>query len=496
LRSKISIVVASLEPGINLTLPRSMIDQRKSCVRLGGSVDRRIIDDLERIVDKAHVVTNRDQMQNYLIDETPAPVRPEPAIDLVLVRPANAQQVSAVLQLANKHGIPVFPRGGGTGLVAGAIPTQNGIVLSMERMNRVEIDKKNMMAVAEAGVTFGRLLEAANEFALFFPPHPGDENAQLGGLVATNAGGSRAVRYGVMRNHVRGLEVVLPTGEILSLGGRLHKNNVGYAFMHLMTGSEGTLAVITKVILQLYPRSEATATIILPYDNRHDAISSVPKILQDASTPLAIEFVERDLMEMTAKHLGENWPVNIGNCFLIVIVAEPSRDQALSESAKIAEICRQNGALEPFYAESKRDQDRILRIRSNIFSALKSETVDILDVAVPISELARVIDSITEIATRENILLPVFGHAGDGNLHVHIMKRRSGMPGYAEALRDEIYRIAIEAGGVITGEHGIGKIRTEKLQASLTDKEIQLMKSIKRVFDPKNLLNPGTKTPL
>ena len=238
MRSKeVSVVAARLELGISITLSRGMIHPRKSCVKLGNNVDKRVVDDLESVVDRAHVVTNRDQMQNYLIDETPASVRPEPATDLVLVRPAGAEQVSAVLQLANKHGIPVFPRGGGTGLVAGAIPTRNGIVLSMERMNRVEIDKKNMMAVAEAGVTFGRLLEAANEFALFFPPHPGDENAQLGGLVATNAGGSRAVKYGVMRNHVRGLEVVLPTGEILSLGGRLHKNNVGYAFMHLITKS-------------------------------------------------------------------------------------------------------------------------------------------------------------------------------------------------------------------------------------------------------------------
>jgi len=473
-----------------------MIHPRKSCVKLGNNVDKRVVDDLESVVGRAAVVTNRDQMQNYLTDETPASVRPEPATDLVLVRPTSTEQVSAVLQLANKHGIPVFPRGGGTGLVAGAVPTRNGIILSMERMNGIEIDKKNMMVVAGAGVTLGRLLESASESNLFFPPHPGDENAQLGGLVATNAGGSRAVRCGVMRNHVRALEVVLPTGEILSLGGRLHKNNVGYAFMHLITGSEGTLAVVTKVVLQLYPRSEATATIILPYDNRHNAVSSVPRILQDASTPLAIELVERDLMEVTAKHLGENWPVKLGNCYLIVIVAEPSRDLVLSESAKIAEICRQDGALEPFYAESKRDQDRILRIRSNIFSALKSETADILDVSVPISEMAKVIDSITEIARRESILLPVFGHAGDGNLHVHMMKRENEMPGYTEALRDEVYQIAIQAGGVITGEHGIGKIRTGKLQGSLTDKEIQLMKSIKRVFDPNNLLNPGTKAPL
>lgn len=456
-------------------------------------MDKFVVESLESIVEKAHVVTNREQMQNYLADETAEAVRPKPADDLVLVRPADAQQVSAVLQLANRQSTAVFPRGGGTGLAGGAIPTRNGIILSMERMNRIEIDKNNMMAIAEAGVTFKRFLDAAAEADLFFPPHPGDENAQLGGLVATNAGGSRAVRYGVIRNQVKGIEVVLPTGEILNLGGRLHKNNVGYDLMQLIIGSEGTLAVMTKVTMRLYPKFGATGTIILPYKSRHDAISSVPKILQGVGIPLAIEYVERDLLEKTARHLGENWPVNAGNCYLIVIVAESSRDEVLSESTKIAEICRQNGALEPFFAESKRDQDSVLRIRSNMYFALKSETVDILDIAVPVSELESVIDSVEEIAARDKILLPVYGHAGDGNLHVHIMKNQSDAPDYASALRNEVYRIAVEAGGVITGEHGVGKIRTDKLQACLAEKEIELMKQLKRLFDPKNVLNPGTK---
>jgi len=456
-------------------------------------VNRLVVESLEEIVGKLQVVANRDQLENYLVDESPEPVRPKPASDLVLVRPANAQQVSAVLRLANERGIPVFPRGGGTGLVGGAVPTRDGIILSMERMNKIEIDKENLMAVAEAGATLERLLNAASEAGLFFPPHPGDENAQLGGLVATNAGGSRAVRHGVMRNHVKGMEVVLPTGEILNLGGRLHKNNVGYDLMQLIAGSEGTLAVITKVIVRLYPKVGATATMILPYNNRHEALSSVPRILREVGAPLAIEYIERDLAERTAKYLGEDWPVSRGNCYLIIIVAEPSRDHALSESIKIHEICRQNGALEPIYAESKRDQDRILRIRSHAYSALKSETIDILDIAVPVSALESVIDSVEEVASRRGFLLPVCGHAGDGNLHINIMRRQVDKLEHVEVLRDEIYRIAMEAGGVITGEHGIGKIRTEKLQASLGTKEIELMKAIKRAFDPRNVLNPGTK---
>ena len=458
-------------------------------------MDKFVIDGLETIVEKDHVMTNRELMQNYLGDETAQPVRPEPANDLVLVRPADTQQISEVLKLANRHGIAVFPRGGGTGLVGGAVPTRDGMILSMERMNRIEIDKDNMMAVAESGVTLEKLLNTASEAGLFFPPHPGDENAQLGGLVATNAGGSRAVRYGVMRNQVKALEIVTPTGEILNLGGRLLKNNVDYDLMQLIIGSEGTLAVITKVTLRLYPKFGATATIILPYNNRDDAMASVQKILHEVGIPLAVEYVGRDLLEMTAKHLGERWPVTVGDCYLIIIVAEASRDQVIPQSVRIREICKENGGLEPFFVESQRDQDRILKIRSSIYLALKSETVDILDIAVPVSELVRVMDALEAIAKRDRLFLPVFGHAADGNLHVHMMRREGDTAEYVEGLRNEIYGVAMDAGGVITGEHGIGKIRTGKLEAYLPKREIELMVAIKRIFDPNNILNPGTKLP-
>jgi len=457
-------------------------------------MDKILIEEFERIVGKPNVVTNIEQMQNYLVDETPPSVRPKPANDLALIRPADTQQVSSVLRLASKSRLAVFPRGGGTGLVGGAVPTRGGIILSMERMTGIEIDEANLLAIADAGVTLGRLAKAAEEAGLSFPPHPGDENAQVGGLVATNAGGSRAVRHGVMRNQVRGMEVVLPTGEVLKLGGRLHKNNVGYDLMQLIIGSEGTLAVITKVILRLYPKPGATMTLIVPYNNRHDALSSVPKILH-SSTPLAVEYVERDLVERTAKRMNANWPVKTGRSHLIVMMSEPNRDQVLSESLKVAEICRENTNYETFVAESKSDQDNILRIRSDIYFALKSETMDLLDITVPTAELEKVMGEIENVATRRAALLEVFGHAADGNLHVHIMKKEGEGAKYVEDLRNEIYEIATRAGGVITGEHGIGKIRTKKLESLMTSKEFELMKSVKRMFDPDGILNPGTKIP-
>jgi glycolate oxidase len=392
--------------------------------------------------------------------------------------------------------LPLYPRGGGTGLVGGAVPTQDGIILSLERMKKIEIDKGNIMVTAEAGVTLGELAKAADEVGLSFPPHPGDENAQVGGLVATNAGGSRAVRHGVMRNQIRAIQVVLATGEVLDLGAKVHKNNVAYDLMQLLIGSEGTLAIITRATLRLYPKFGATVTLILPYDNRRAAFSSVPKILHDAGTPLAVEYVERDLVERTARHLIAHWPVTTGKCYLIVIVAEPNRDQALSESMKIAEICRQDTTYEAFAAESKNDQDNILRIRSGIYSALKPETIDLLDVTVPPAELERVIEAIDDIAKKHGIHLPVYGHAADGNLHVHIMKEQGQDAAVADVVRDSIYEITTKAGGVITGEHGIGKVRTGKLRVYVAEKELELMKSIKNVFDPNGILNPGTKIPV
>ncbi len=461
----------------------------------GDGMDKDVIERLENIVGKSYVVTERELIQNYLTDESADVIRPKPASDLVLVRPANTQEISDILRLAKENNIPVFPRGGGTGLVGGAIPTQNGIILAMERMNRIEIDNENLMAVAEAGVTLETLSKSASEAGLFFPLHPGDETSQVGGLVATNAGGARAIRHGVMRNYVKGMEVVLPTGEILKLGGKLHKNNVGYDFMQFIIGSEGTLAVITKVSLRLLPMFGATATLIFPYNNRNDAIASVPKILGNGRLPLAVEYAERDLMETTAKHLGESWPVKSGNCYLMIIIAESSREQVLSESLKIAETCQQNGSLEPLFVEPRSEQDKILRIRSNIYPVLKSGTADILDVTVPTSELAKLMEAVRKLAEKENVVLPAFGHAADGNVHVHIMKGPTGEMEHVERLRDEIYGIAIQLGGVITGEHGIGKIRTGKLESYLTEKEIELMKNVKRIFDPNNILNPGTKIP-
>ncbi|MGB9894675.1 MAG: FAD-binding oxidoreductase [Thermoproteota archaeon] len=447
---------------------------------------KEVIRELEEIVGRDFVITKKEQMESYLFDETSMPVRPKPSLSCIVVKPENSEQISRILKLANQKRIPVYPRGGGTGLVGGAVPTKDGIIVSLERMKHIEIDKDNLIAVAEAGVTLGELLKAVEESGLSFPPHPGDEGAQVGGLVACNAGGARAVKHGVMRNFVKGIEVVLPTGEILNLGGKLLKDNMGYNLMHLIIGSEGTLGIITKAAIRLCPRAEYTLTLVLPFNSRHEALSAVPVILTKGISPLALEYVERELMEKSAAHLGEKWDIK-GKVFLIAILSG-TQSEVYSEAEKIDQICSERGSLEVYVAERQDEQKAILKIRSNIYTALKEESGDIFDTTVPPSNIGKLADEIDKIAEKYSAYIPVYGHAADGNLHAHVMKK--DMDRY-ERIKSEIYEATVNLGGVITGEHGIGKIRVKELYKFTPRKSIELMKGIKRLFDPNNILNPG-----
>jgi len=448
-------------------------------------------DRLKSIVGQEWVITEREYMESYLRDETPDALRPPAAEEIILVKPSSTEEVSKILKTANEMRIPVFPAGGRTGLVGGCVPTERGIILSLEKMNKIEVDKENLMAIAEAGATLADLIKVADDADLFFPLHPGDEGAQIGGLISTNAGGVRAVKYGVMRNYVKGLEVVLPTGEILNFGGLLIKNNTGYDLMHLIIGSEGTLCVITKAVIKLYPKSKHSVTLILPYDGRAEAIGTVPEILKSGVIPLAIEYVGIKELNKAAEHLGEDWPIHKGNAQLIIILSGSSEDEIYSACESIAEIAEKNNAYEAVIAETREEQESILRIRSNIYTALKSEMIDILDVTVPISRLSDLMNRIDKIAEKYGVYLPVYGHAGDGNLHIHLMKEDGKIPKYIKEIKNEIYSAGIQLGGVITGEHGIGKLRIEEFQMFFSEKGISLMREIKRIFDPNNILNPG-----
>ena len=449
-----------------------------------------LVKELALIVGEDWIALEEEKILGYLYDQTPDPMKPEPSKDVVVVKPKNAKEVSKILLIANKYRVPVFPRGGGTGLAAACMPTMSGIILSLERMNKISIDKDNLMAEAEAGATLGDLIKAADEAGLFFPLHPGDEGAHIGGLIACNAGGVRAIKTGVMRNYVKGIEVVLPTGEILILGGKLVKNNAGYDLMQLIIGSEGTLGVVTKAWIRLQPRPQASATIIIPFDDRRKALEFVPKIFQIGVFPLAIEYVEKELADQTAKILGMSWPCKEGKYHLMLILAESSEEALLLECEKLMDLCEKVGVLEPIIAERREEQANILKIRSEIYSALKNELIDILDTTVPPAKMVDLIESVNKLAKKYETYIPAFGHAGDGNLHLHIMKKEGWSKDDYDRLRDEIYEKTIQLGGTITGEHGIGYVRRECFKKFVDRKALELMKEIKRAFDPNNILNP------
>jgi glycolate oxidase len=450
---------------------------------------------LQDIVGADYVITDRAHMQSYLCDETVLTVRPKPADNVVVVKPADSREISEILKLANQEKTPVFIRGGGTGLCGGAIPTKDGLLISMERLNKVvEMDVDNLMITVEAGVTLADILKAADSAGLFFPPHPGDEGAQAGGMVALNAGGTRAVKYGVTRSYVKGLEAVLPTGEIVNFGGKLIKNNQGFDLLQLMINSTGLLGVITKITFRLYPKPEASATLVVSFNNRYDAINTVPKILRSGTTPLAIEFFERDIVMQVSKKIGVNWPVEKGTAYLMIILTGTTEDDMFAQAEKIAQICEENKSVDVQVADKAQMQADILKLRSEFFSIFKDRTADALDITVPPANIGKLLEKVDEVAKKYNTTIPTYGHAGDGNLHAHVLKEIEER-GQLKQVKREIYQETLNLGGVLTGEHGIGQIRNKDLDLVPDKKQWELMWGIKKTFDPNNILSPGVGLP-
>ena len=454
-----------------------------------------VLAELRNIVGEDWVVADLNLIESYLVDVTALAVRPIPSSDVVVVKPANPEEISRVLRLANEKLIPVIPRGGGTGCVGAVIPTIGGIVLSLERLDRIiEVDTDNLMVVAEAGATLEKLLKAVEAVDLSFPPHPGDEGAQLGGLVVMNAGGTRAVKYGVVRQYVKGLEVVLPTGEIVQMGGKLLKNNTGLDLMHLMIDSEGVLGIVTKVTFRLYPKFAGTATLIISFDDRHAAIRAVPKILQTGVIPLALEYVERDVIEISANHLGKHWPAAKGNAHLIAIISGSNDDDVYQQAGDVLKVCEGLGAVDTVMAETREEQADILKMRSELYSVLKPTVADVLDMAIPPAEIAVFLDMVDDIGKKYGTRIITYGHAGDGNLHPHLPLELYER-GQLKAVKQELYRAAIALGGTITAEHGVGKCRLNEVSLSIDEKSLELMRGLKKLFDPNGILNPGTAIP-
>lgn len=462
-------------------------------------MEEHIVDHLKGIVGEEWVDVEKDRVFQYSLEHTNSSyklVAPEPVEGSVVVKPITTEEIGKIMALANETKVPVIAKGARTALAANAIPQKPSILVSLERMNKIlEVDEENMMITCEAAVTLGDLIQHLSTHpTLHFPLHPGDEGAQVGAMVAMNAGGVRAVRHGVMRDQVRGLEVVLPTGEVVQMGGKegkLQKDNAGYSLIHLLIGSEGTLGIITRATLKLLPRAGFTGTLIIPYTRRRDAFKTVPQILQAGIIPQAIEYVERDQIHRTAEDMGKHWPVQEGEGDLIMILAEAKEDDFYACAEVIDKICTKQGALDILVAEGGEEQRNILEIRSHVLPAIEKDVVDSPDITVPRGQLDPLLEALDALAARYNTRIPVLAHAGDGNLHTFILKENGSIPPYYEELRDAMYRKTLELGGTITGEHGVGQLRLHLLPMQFSQQELRIMWKIKQAFDPNNILNPG-----
>jgi glycolate oxidase len=457
-------------------------------------VNAGVVAALREIVGADNVLTSAEEMEPYSHDEVIG-LRADPE---VVVRVTSTQQVSEILHLAQRERVPVTPRGAGMGLSGGAVPVHGGIVLSLEKMDRIlEIDKENLMVTVEPGVITGDLHRAVEAEGLFYPPDPASlDSCSIGGNIAEDAGGPRAVKYGVTQDYVCGLEAVLPSGEIIFCGGKLVKNVTGYNLVKLLVGSEGTLAVVTKIILRLLPRPKVQVDLLVPYDDLQAAADTVSDIIAHRIVPATIEFMERDSLRAVERLLQRELPFNDAAAFLLIQLDGNSQQAVDVDYEVVGDLCLKHGARDVLVARDQRTRDRLWEARRLIIDALNHESPanHMEDVVVPRAEVPRFLRGVTKIAERRAVRMVSFGHAGDGNVHVNVLKDEISddrWEALAPAVSEEIYQLSLSLGGTLTGEHGIGATRRRYLPMALDEAQINVMRGIKAVFDPNQILNPG-----
>jgi glycolate oxidase len=459
-----------------------------------GQVTSDVVDALRRIVGEDDVITDVDNLEPYSHDETVG-LRAEPD---VVVRVTSAEQIAEIFRLAQRERLPVTPRGAGYGLSGGAVPVHGGVVLSTERMNRIlEIDQENLMVTVEPGLITGELHRAVEAEGFFYPPDPASlDSCTIGGNIAENAGGPRAVKYGVTRHFVCGLEVVLPSGDIITCGGKLVKNVTGYDLVQLLTGSEGTLAIVTKIILRLIPLPKAQIDLLVPYDDFQAAADTVSDIIAHRIVPTTIEFMERDSILAVEKLLQKEVPHDDAAAHLLIQLDGNRWEDVEANLSVVGELCLEHGARDVLVAKDTRNRDRLWEARRAIIDALNhaSPINHMEDVVVPRAAIPALLRGIKEIGNRHAVRIINFGHAGDGNVHVNVLK--DNVPDerwetLVPLVAEDIYRLALSLGGMITGEHGIGATRRRYLPLALDEAQIEIMRQIRDVFDPNRILNPG-----
>ena len=445
-----------------------------------------IIKDPNRILYGDHI--NEEYSHDELSDTISYP-------DIV-VQIISTQEVSELMKYANENNIPVTPRGSGTGLVGSSVAMEHGIMLDTTLMNHIlELDEDNLTITVEPGVLLMELSAYVQERDLFYPPDPGEKSATIGGNISTNAGGMRAVKYGVTRDYVRGLEVVLPAGDVVEFGGKVVKNSTGYAMKDLMVGSEGTLGIITKAILKLLPLPKKAISLLIPYPSLEQAIRTVPMIIKSKSIPTAIEFMQREVIMDAENYLGKKFPDNSADAYLLLRFDGNSTEEVEKAYDNVAKICLEQGAIDILISDTTEREDSIWKARGAFLEAIKGSTtyMDEVDVVVPRSCVNEMVEYIHNLHKEVNIRIKSFGHAGDGNLHAYVLKDDLSEEEWEKRMTsamDKIYGKARELKGQVSGEHGIGYAKKSYLLQSMDPAAVEIMRGIKKAFDPKNILNP------
>lgn len=453
-----------------------------------------ILEKLGAIIGPGSLIAAEDDKEPYSHDET-LNLRYMPA---VVVKPADTAQVSEIMKLAARENIPITPRGAGTGLSGGALPVHGGILLSLERMNRVlEIDEENLTVTAQPAVVTKVLQSSVEEKGLFYPPDPASlDSCSIGGNVAENAGGPRAFKYGVTRNYLCGLEAVWPSGEISRLGGKTIKNVTGYDLMQLLCGSEGTLAVVTEVTLRLLPRPKLQTDLLIPFPSIADAVAASTAVLRERIVPAAMEFMERKALLAAEKFLEKRAPFREAGAHLLLQLDGNDREQMRRDYERIGEVVSRHEALDVLVAEDRPSQDRLWEIRRALSEALtqKSPVREREDVVVPRAAIPALFRAMAAMQERHGVEIVSFGHIGDGNIHVNILKETMDQKAWEETLPrvlDDLFAAVLGLGGTISGEHGIGFVKKRFLPRALDPATLEMMRALKRTVDPKGILNPG-----
>ena len=448
---------------------------------------------LQQIVGESEVYWGDAINEDYAHDELGGISRmPE-----VLVRVRSTEEVSAIMKLAYERTIPVTVRGSGTGLVGAAVPIHGGILLETTKMNTIlALDENNLTVTVQPGVLLMELAAFAEEHDFLYPPDPGEKSATIGGNISTNAGGMRAVKYGVTRDYVRSLTVVLPNGEIQTLGAAVAKNSSGYSLKDLVIGSEGTLCIITEAVLKLVPLPKVSVSLLVPFPDMKSAIEAVPQIIRSKVTPTAIEYMSRDTILFSESYLGKKFPDSKNDAYILLTFDGNTDAQVDQDLSTVAELCLSIGALDAYIVDTEERKKSVWSARGAFLEAIKASTteMDECDVVVPGNQVDTFIKFTHELAAEFNVRIPSFGHAGDGNLHVYICRdalEQEAWETTLAAIFDRMYEKAVELGGLVSGEHGIGYAKKEFLKRQYGETPIALMQGIKQVFDPRNILNPG-----